>query len=117
MAASILGLDELVSALASEGKETERRASNAVGRVAQMVKSTAIELAPKGDRPHEGPKIAESMTITGQGTRREVGPTARHGAFMEYGTYKDAPQPYMGPAADMHEDALVNELWREVGEL
>lgn len=28
----------------------------------------------------------------------EVGPTALYGAFVEYGTSKMAPQPYMGPA-------------------
>ena len=28
----------------------------------------------------------------------EVGPTAEYGAFVEYGTSRSGPQPYMGPA-------------------
>lgn len=45
-----------------------------------------------------------STTITGDGRHgtmaAEIGPTAEYGAFVEEGTSRMAPQPYMGPAFD-----------------
>jgi HK97 gp10 family phage protein len=32
----------------------------------------------------------------------EIGPTANYGFWVEVGTSRMAPQPYMGPAADIH---------------
>jgi HK97 gp10 family phage protein len=32
----------------------------------------------------------------------EIGPTASYGVFLEQGTSRMAPQPFMGPAADRH---------------
>lgn len=32
----------------------------------------------------------------------EIGPTAAYGAYVEFGTARQAPQAYMGPALDRH---------------
>lgn len=37
----------------------------------------------------------------------EVGPTASYGAYVEYGTSRMAPQPYMGPAFDRHAETFA----------
>lgn len=42
----------------------------------------------------------------------EVGPTASYGAYVEFGTSKQAPQPYLGPAADRHVPILETALTR-----
>lgn len=42
----------------------------------------------------------------------EVGPTAEYGAYVEFGTSKQAPQPYLGPAADRHVPILETALTR-----
>lgn len=39
-----------------------------------------------------------------------VGPAASYGAFPEYGTSTQRPQPYMGPAADRHVPEYVAAL-------
>lgn len=36
-----------------------------------------------------------------------VGPTANYGAFVENGTHRMAPQPYMGPATDAVEPGFL----------
>ena len=40
----------------------------------------------------------------------EVGPTAEYGAYVEFGTSRQAPQPYLGPAADRHVPLLETAL-------
>ena len=111
------GLTDLMAGLEKEWAQVEARGEEAVKSTAKKIEATSKEMAPKGDRPHSGPKIIDSIRTDGKGTFREVGPTARHGRFMEFGTFKDAPQPYMGPAADRHEADLVKELERLVGNL
>lgn len=39
---------------------------------------------------------------TRDGAWGEVGPTANYGAFVEYGTSRNAPAAFMGPAFDRH---------------
>lgn len=45
-----------------------------------------------------------STTVTGSGNSAEIGveigPTANYGDFVETGTSRMRPQPYMGPATD-----------------
>ena len=113
----IEGLDDLVAGLRKEGALAKARGDAATAKVAERVRTTGQELAPKGSRPHEGEDLAPSIRTDRRGSRFEVGPTARHGGFMEYGTYKDAPQPYMGPAVNKHEPELEQELSRLVGDL
>nr|DAT51146.1 MAG TPA: putative tail component [Caudoviricetes sp.] len=49
------------------------------------------------------------MTQTGPASV-EVGPTVHYGAYVEYGTYKMAAQPYMSPAADAAIPGLIEAL-------
>lgn len=41
----------------------------------------------------------------------DIGPAAEYGKWVEFGTSRMAPQPFMGPAADIHlpkfEEAIV----------
>lgn len=39
-----------------------------------------------------------------------IGPTAEYGAFVEYGTSRMSPQPYLGPAFDRHVGDLDKAL-------
>ena len=109
----VVGLKELEAGLASEGFLAEARGSAAVAKTAVKVERTAKQLAPVGATG----ELQRSIETTRSKTRAEIGPTARYGGFMEFGTYKDVPQPYMGPALDQHEGDLVDELTKLVGEL
>lgn len=104
------GFVETLADLTQAAVTVPVRAEEKIAEVAERVESSAKDFAPKGSRSHEGEDLAESIETTGEGTFREIGPTARHGWFMENGTYKDAPQPYMGPALDKHEDELLSGL-------
>lgn len=44
-----------------------------------------------------------------------VGPTANYGAFLEFGTHKMAPRPYMGPATDAVEP-LFNAAMQQIAD-
>lgn len=49
------------------------------------------------------------------GAEAEVGPEANYGAFVENGTSRMAPQPYLVPAMLKHEDTLAEALDQIVG--
>lgn len=43
---------------------------------------------------------SDLRSVGAAGGEIEIGPTANYGIFMEHGTSRVAPQPFMGPAAD-----------------
>lgn len=109
----IEGLDDLMAGLEREWSQAVTRGAEAVAQTAKKIEATARELAPVGPTGD----LRSSIHTSGTGTFREVGPSARYGRFVEFGTFKDAPQPFMWPAADRHEGDLVRDLERLVGEL
>lgn len=95
------------------------RSSGQVGaRVAAAVRKTAfdIEADAKALAPVDTGNLRGSIStdITGDGrfgtVEAEIGPTAEYGAFVEYGTSRMGPQPYMRPAADRREPSLSAAL-------
>jgi HK97 gp10 family phage protein len=44
----------------------------------------------------------------------EIGPTANYGGFVEFGTSRMAPRPYMESAADIH-FPLVKQAVKQLG--
>lgn len=67
--------------------------------------------APKGPEPHEGPDLAESFEVTREGLARyAITNRARQALPMEYGTYKDAPQPYFWQPVDREVPRLMAML-------
>jgi HK97 gp10 family phage protein len=106
------GLDDLVAGLMAEGLLAEARAAEAVATTAQKVEDTAREIVAVRTGA-----TRDSIQTTQSGASAEIGPTTPWATFVEFGTYKDAPQPFMGPAGDRHEDDLAEELERLVGEL
>lgn len=61
------------------------------------------------------------VDVTGDGRfgviEAEIGPTADYGAYVEYGTSRMAPQPYLGPAFDRRAPGLEEALGRAVEDL
>lgn len=76
-----------------------------VGKTAFDVQDTAQNLCPI-----DTGYLAGSITVTRNGLRAEVEPAAEYAGYVEFGTYKMAAQPYMRPAADMHEPEFVNAV-------
>lgn len=109
--------------------ELAARFENAAGRIgapmAAAVRKTAfdIEADAKTLAPVDTGNLENSIstTITGDGRTgtitAEIGPTAEYGAFVEYGTSRMGPQPYMTPAAERHIPVLEQVLDHIGGEL
>lgn len=47
----------------------------------------------------------------------EIGPTASYGGFVEFGTSRQAPAAYMGPALDRHAGTFVSALEQVAGDI
>lgn len=50
---------------------------------------------------------ADTFAGSGGAFGGEVGPTASYGAYVEYGTSRMGPEPYMGPAFDRRHPGFV----------
>lgn len=96
------------------------RAAATTGKRAQLVvRKTAIDIerSAKNMVPVDTGNLKGSIghsDLRGVGRSgslgAEIGPTANYGAFVELGTSRMAPQPYMGPAADLHAPAFEQAM-------
>ena len=88
---------QLAADLGKASYETTRRAQQVVTKSAHDVESVAKTVAPV-DTGNLRNSIGTD--ITGGGLSAEIGPTAHYGVYVEFGTRRMAPQPYMGPGLD-----------------
>jgi len=95
MKVNVSDLDRLARDLTKAADRIE------AGLPAIIAKTTLdIEADAKKIVPVDTGNLKNSITSDIDGPHGEVGPTASYGAYVEYGTARMAPQPYMGPAAD-----------------
>lgn len=78
--------------------------SRAIRKTAADIEGTAKQLAPV-DTGNLRNSISSSVSLTG--LVAEIGPTADYAAYVEEGTSKMAPQPYLAPAFSRHSGELV----------
>lgn len=109
-----VGLNLVAADFTKAGAEAPQRATKAVTEVIEKVEETAKSFAPV-DTGATRDSISSEVTSSAGMVRGEAGPTTRQAIFMEWGTYKDAPQAFMGPALDRHshelEQSLLDELF------
>jgi HK97 gp10 family phage protein len=108
----VIGLDDVLAGLLREIATADGHAKTATAEAAARIEAAAKSLAPKLTGA-----LAASITTDPTKNGAEVGPTVRYAPFVEYGTWKDPPQPFMGPAAERHEADLAKFLEDQVGEL
>jgi HK97 gp10 family phage protein len=67
---------------------------------AEQVKQRQADLAPRD--PHSSEHMADHITIEYDGSQADIGPEARffYAAFIEHGTEKLAPRPFIRPSVD-----------------
>lgn len=94
-----------------------KAAREVVRKTARDITGTAKSLAPV-DTGHLKASIGHSdLRLPAQGViEAEIGPTADYGIFLEIGTSRMAPQPYMAPAAERHEPAFVKAMSTIIGD-
>lgn len=107
----IVGLNNVVADLTTAGLTIQARSSGVLEAVGHRVEDTARALAPV----RTGATAASIHTTMEDAQTVEVGPTTVQAIFMEWGTYKDAPQAFMGPALDRHSHELEAMLGLQVG--
>ena len=104
-------LRKLAADLDKEGPRAGADVSAAVKRSAEAVKKAAVEMAPKRTGELAG-SIGVDMYGDGRssGVTAVIGPLARYGLFVEKGTSKMAPQPYMEPAFSAESPKLEQSI-------
>jgi HK97 gp10 family phage protein len=84
------------------GPRAEALAAKVVLKSLADIEADAKQLAPvdTGNLRNSISREITSDTFAGAGGEfgGQVGPTASYGAYVEYGTSRMRPQPYMGPA-------------------
>lgn len=102
--------------LAAAGPAAERLVAAAVLKTAADIEADAKRFAPV-DTGYLRSSISREVSASafaGSGSefKATIGPTANYGAFVEYGTWKMSPQPYMGPAFNRRAPGFVAAVER-----
>ncbi len=89
--------------------------AKAVALKAATAATVALEVASvkadaTGGAPKDSGELAGSIEGRTLGTTGEVEATARHAAFVEFGTSHTPAQPYMGPAAESSKARFIGRV-------
>lgn len=89
------GIPQLQTALLAASAGARQAAVSAIEAEVRAVTSDA-----RGAAPRRTGALVGGISGSSSGTTGEVRSSTRHSVFMEFGTSKDAAQPFMGPAAE-----------------
>lgn len=96
-----------------------RQAATIQPRASQVVRKVALdtEADAKALAPVDTGNLRNSITtaVQGDGLRAAVVATASYAPFVEQGTSRQAPQPFMGPATDRNAP-LFEEAMKRLAE-
>ena len=104
------GYEDLLKLSADLGKasyEVTRKAQAVVAKTAHDIEADAKSFAPVDTGMLRN---SISTTIGASGLSAEIGPTVHYAPFLEYGTRRMRPQPYMGPAAERRAEPFVQAI-------
>ena len=104
------------SQVASLAADLGGAAPRAVVAAKTVVAKTAFDLVAlaQGRVPVDTGETKNSIGADIVGLTAVIGPTTYYAPFLEYGTYKMPPRPFMGPAADQVEPGFI-EAMRQLG--
>lgn len=100
--------------LAREPATKIRRVQRAIRKTASDVERDGKILAPVDTGNLEN---SISTSVEHGGLAAEIGPTANYGHYVEFGTSRMSPQPYMRPAFDRNTPGLVFALEKIAGDI
>ena len=101
---------DIAAELGAAGGKVEKAAGTVVQRTA-----SGLEADARSSAPVRTGALRDSIHASGSGTEWSVEASAPHALFVEFGTYKDAPQPFLFPHADRAEAELEEGL-TEIGD-
>jgi HK97 gp10 family phage protein len=105
-------LDKLAAGLAKAGPKAEALTRTVVKKVAFDTVAGAQTIVPV-DTGNLKSSIGQDFDDDGMGF--EAGPTANYGGYVEYGTSRMAPKPYLIPAFDKAIKPL-DKVFGQIGE-
>jgi HK97 gp10 family phage protein len=94
-----------VSELEAYAQDIKRAGVRVRREQRKVVKETTsrVEQSARSHVPVRTGQLQSSIEGSVRGMKGTVTATARYATFVEYGTYKDAPQPFMTPALEENE--------------
>lgn len=102
--------------LSDAGRELVPIARQVIQKGVQDIKRDA-QLGAPVDTGYLRSSITYETRVLSTSVVGEVGPTASYGAFVEYGTSRSGPQPYMGPAFAKHAPYIEAALDQAIARL
>ena len=105
MTADVHELAALAAALGVAGAVIGGRAEVALAKTAFDIEGDAKVFVPVRTG-----NLRNSIGSDVEGLSADIGPTADYGGYVEFGTSKMAPQPYLMPATDRNLDGLMEAL-------
>lgn len=109
-------LARLVIDLKGAGREAASKARPVVHKAANDVQAHAQAAAPVDTGYLKG-SIGIDKAGNAYYAQAVIGPTAHYAPYVEYGTYKMRPQPFMGPAAAAVAPSLEAAIAQIAGEV
>ncbi|MFG1963091.1 HK97-gp10 family putative phage morphogenesis protein [Nonomuraea sp. NPDC049028] len=102
-------LDKYISDLSRAGAKAEALTETVVRKIGLDTVAGAQAIAPV-----DTGNLKSSIGADFDGPGFEAGPTANYGGYVEYGTSRMSPQPYMRPAFDKA-TAPLDDMLGQVG--
>lgn len=102
----------LAADLGKVGGKATKLAQQVVAKTAAGIEASAKQAAPVDTGAL---KNSIGADITAGGLHAEIGPTVHYAPYLEFGTARMAPRPFMGPAADKWQP-LFEQAMEQVAE-
>lgn len=105
MPADVSQMEAFAARAAKAGSKIRYEQAKTVKATTEKVAADARDNAPIGPTGD----LHDSIEPSANGLKGTVTVGVSYGAFPEYGTWKDDPQPYLGPARDANEGQYREE--------
>lgn len=115
-----MSFDVDVSALVTLSFDLQKAGSKVQEQAGQAVRKTAfaIQASAKEKAPVDTGNLRSGIAVsTGSQYDAEVYAQANYAKFVELGTSRMAPQPFMRPAADEHEPGFISAMQEITGRI
>jgi len=121
----ILGLKELEEKLSNLEEKLSRALNEALEEIAEKISDDAKNFAPvdtgalrKSIRTEKKGKLQVSVVAGGGGViNPKTGREVDYAGYVEFGTSRMAPQPYMQPALEKNKDEILQIVKEKVLEV
>ncbi len=97
------GLDGVISSLEEKAGEIIARAERGIALGGKEVEGEAKALCPV-----DTGELRQSITSQPDGLTCDIGTNKEYAMYVEFGTYKMAPQPYLVPSLKNKEDDVID---------